>query len=163
MARNDRNGMGMGLRTYGTSPFYFESSLWTDGTSSAVFFPPSHASALVMTTLQTRCHGCNRGFTHRGLTLHLSKTRDIRCRKIFIALQDPAVSMSIPYMASPLPLDLPQVSGSVGPGASLDGGGPGASLGVDGPCDNWGENNIDGDFMMQPLEGKSATVCHVNQ
>ena len=71
--------------------------------------------------------------------------------------------MSIPYMASLPPLDPPQVSGSVGPGASLDGGGPGASLGVDGPCDNWGENNIDSDFMMQPLEGKSAIVCHVNQ
>jgi len=144
-------------RTHGTSPFYNESSPWTDGTCSATFFPLHTCRkclSLIMTTPQVRCRGCNRGFTHTGLALHLSKTRDVRCREISITLRDPVVSISIPCTASPPPLDPLLASSNLNPDASL---------GIGYSRDELGASGIDGDFNMLSPDGMSAATCVVNQ
>ena len=92
--------------------------------------------------------------SHRGLTLHLSKSQDVWCRRISVTLRDPVVSLSIPHAASPPPLDPPLASGSVDLGASL---------GVGGSCDNFGMSDIDGDFNMRSPDGMSAIMCVMNQ
>lgn len=49
---------------------------------------------------QTRCHGCNKGFTHYGLSRHIRSTQNLRCRAVY----------SVPQ-ASPGFRSIPDVSG----------------------------------------------------
>ena len=48
-----------------------------------------------MTTAQLRCFGCNRVFSPRGLSQHISKTSNLRCRNPVA----PHVSATIPHTA----------------------------------------------------------------
>ena len=165
--------MGMRARIHGTSPFYNESSLLTDGTCSA-FFPPPRPAPLhlylkritpFMATPQTRCRGCDKVFTHRGLALHLSKSQNSRCRRTSIALRDPLTSLSIPRMASLPPLDPPPASDSVHPGPGLGVGSPRDDLGASGidSFDDLGARGIDDDVDMQSPDGMSAGTRVANQ
>ena len=53
-----------------------------------------------MSTIQIQCQGCNRHFTHRGLSQHMSKAQRLCCRADYTTLQSP--SASVPHAVSPL-------------------------------------------------------------
>jgi hypothetical protein len=68
-----------------------------------IFLPPVTPNMLAS---QVQCHGCERWFSHRGLTQHISKTQDARCRDALTMSQVPYVSSSIQCMATPPQLSL---------------------------------------------------------
>ena len=81
--------------------------------------PTCYRTLRPMATAQVQCFGCNRKFTPRGLSQHISKTRDPCCRGgSAVTLQMPLMSTSIPHTAFPPALDsnrVPQGSGRISP------------------------------------------------
>ena len=66
-----------------------------------------------MSATQIRCQGCNRNFTTRGLSQHMSKTQDSRCRAVYATSQLPSVSTYAPHTVSPTdPIPAPSASGA---------------------------------------------------
>ena len=55
----------------------------------------------VMRPAQVRCPGCERDFTPRGLSQHVTKTQDQRCRRVVATSQPHLLSAAFPRMASP--------------------------------------------------------------
>jgi hypothetical protein len=49
---------------------------------------------------KVQCHGCNKWFNHRGLSQHISRTQDTRCRVTTAISPIPAVSSSIQNAAT---------------------------------------------------------------
>lgn len=49
-----------------------------------------------MNVAQIRCHGCNRCFTQSGLSQHVARTRDTRCRAVYSTSQAQPESRPIP-------------------------------------------------------------------
>ena len=75
-----------------------------------------------MSTIQIQCKGCNKHFTPRGLSQHISKTQRPSCRADYTTSQTP--STAIPHAVAPLDsIDAPCVSGA------------------DNPCDDSDESN----------------------
>ncbi|KAF8481855.1 hypothetical protein DFH94DRAFT_691497 [Russula ochroleuca] len=58
-----------------------------------------------MSSVQIRCHGCNRNFTPRGLSQHVNRTPHPPCRAVYITSQLPSVSTSVPRTVFPPALD----------------------------------------------------------
>lgn len=136
--------------------------------AAQIFSPPRPTSLhacpkLIMATPLIQCRGCKRAFTQRGLTLHLSKSRDIRCHRISVTLRNPVISPSMSHVVSPPPLDPRLASGSVSHGARLDTGGSRDDSGASGINGDLDTSGIDGDFNMQSPDGVSATTCVVRQ
>jgi hypothetical protein len=50
-----------------------------------------------MNTAQIQCDGCKRWFTPRGLSQHVSKTRNVRCRMVHAAAQDLMATSSVTH------------------------------------------------------------------
>ena len=50
---------------------------------------------------RVRCPGCESEFTPRGLSQHVSRTEDSRCRDGIVTSQSHLVSAAFPRMASP--------------------------------------------------------------
>jgi hypothetical protein len=76
-----------------------------------------------------QCPGCNRGFTPRGLSHHVSKTQDARCRRIVSSTQSQIISAPFPRMNSlpPLsPIRPPRVTVDDAPDDGYDSEGSGA-------------------------------------
>ena len=92
----EMRGMRMGHHTIGTSIFISE-GLSRLKVSTVRYSPFTSA----MTTPRIRCYGCDRTFTHCGLSQHISKTQDIRCRRVSAMSQDPVPSTSISHPTSP--------------------------------------------------------------
>ena len=70
-----------------------------------------------------QCPGCNRGFTPSGLSQHVSKTSDARCRHIVNSAQSQIVSAPFPHMASLPPLSpiwAPRIMVDDAPGDGYD-------------------------------------------
>jgi hypothetical protein len=63
--------------------------------------PISCASLVIMTTPLIRCRGCGKEYTPRGLSQHVSKSRDIRCQPTPITSRVSAASSSIHHSAMP--------------------------------------------------------------
>jgi len=61
-----------------------------------------------MPSAQIRCNGCNRVFTPSGLSQHLSKTQDSRCRRSSIQTDSVSVSPSEFRMLDGDPIRLSQ-------------------------------------------------------
>ncbi len=70
-----------------------------------------------MSTSRVRCHGCEKWFSHRGLSQHLSKTQWKQCRDALAASRVPRVSSSIQRAATP-PLLTPNYPSPVSTGVS---------------------------------------------
>ena len=49
-----------------------------------------------------RCPGCNRGFTHHGLSQHISKTRRASCQNLHLSLQTQTAFQRTPHATSSL-------------------------------------------------------------
>jgi hypothetical protein len=76
-----------------------------------------------MLTTETRCPGCERHFTPRGLAQHISKSRDARCRDVGASLASQVLAVSFPHMVSPQPsgpIPLSEASGGDRPNDNLD-------------------------------------------
>jgi hypothetical protein len=93
-ARNDRNGNVVSSDRY--VPFYIQIGWKTDVAYRMrvfAFSPPSSPlSSFVPCNLpmatQVLCHGCNRGFTPRSLSQHITRSQDTRChRKVAVTLR----------------------------------------------------------------------------
>jgi hypothetical protein len=72
---------------------------WTYGARARSSFPPIHSlvSSICITsncTMRIRCDGCGRAFAPSGLSQHLSKTRDLRCRRSLVQSDPASVSLS---------------------------------------------------------------------
>jgi hypothetical protein len=57
-----------------------------------------------MPTSRARCHGCGRVFVPRGLSHHVNKSRDPRCRSALRTSRGRVAPLSIQNTATPLPL-----------------------------------------------------------
>jgi hypothetical protein len=75
----------------------------------SLLWPPSlqifHLIMLTSTPSQTQCRGCGRVFAPRGLSQHVSKSRDPRCQAALRTSRAQAASSSIQHTAMPPPLD----------------------------------------------------------
>ena len=47
------------------------------------------------------CPGCEQNFTPSGLSQHVSRIRDLRCRRLVVTSQLHLASAAFPHMASP--------------------------------------------------------------
>lgn len=63
---------------------------------------------------RVQCPGCKKAFTPHGLSLHLSKTQDIRCQGLASVSQYSLASNFISRTAFPPPLGLTGASRSLG-------------------------------------------------
>jgi hypothetical protein len=72
---------------------------------SSLFLLCSTLVLLNMTTTQIQCPRCLKFFSHRGLSQHVSKSRDARCRTDYSASHTPSVSTHIPHKGSFVQLD----------------------------------------------------------
>jgi len=54
-----------------------------------------------MLPAQVQCPGCEKDFTPRGLSQHVARTQDLRCRRVVATSQSHLLSAAIPRMASP--------------------------------------------------------------
>ena len=122
MARKDRSGDG--VHTRGTFLFIFASQYWLTNFVCRQFFPPSNSdhhfsvSFLVTPTptmnttrpAQVRCPGCEKDFTPRGLSQHVTRTQDLRCRRVVAMSQTQLLSTAFPRMGSPPTLSSTWVS-----------------------------------------------------
>ncbi|KAF8489360.1 hypothetical protein F5888DRAFT_1808868 [Russula emetica] len=72
-----------------------------------------------MLTSRVQCHGCDKWFSPRGLSQHVSKTQDTRCRDTVAASQVSAVSSSIQNAATQ-PWLSPNCASPVSRGSSPD-------------------------------------------
>jgi hypothetical protein len=78
-------------------------------------FPPPLAMAVIFSApslscyptmsaappVQVRCPGCERDFTPRSLSQHVSKSQDLRCCRIVATSQSHRPSVAFPRMTSP--------------------------------------------------------------
>lgn len=122
MARKDRNGDGDHMR--GMFLFIFASQYWLTNFVRRLFFFPSnshhHFSVPFLVTptptmnaarpAQVRCPGCEKNFTPRGLSQHITRTQDLRCRRVVATSQTPLLSTAFPRMGSPPTLSSTWVS-----------------------------------------------------
>ena len=60
-----------------------------------------HPSIVLMATTRFRCQGCNRIFTHDGLSQHLTKTQHPMCRAASAVLQTPTILQPFPNVGPP--------------------------------------------------------------
>ena len=75
-----------------------------------------------MPSAQLRCHGCDKVFTPRGLSQHVNKTHDSRCR-VNVASQGRSVSASVvctAFQPGLYPNHTSQDLGGNGPGGQYD-------------------------------------------
>ena len=75
---------------------------------------------LIMLTTQVPCRGCGRLFTPRGLSQHVSKTQDPRCRSAVSTSRVPTASSSDRNAAIPPP---PNTNNAVVISNDIEGGG----------------------------------------
>jgi len=59
-------------------------------------FPSSPPSLIIMNSTNSRCPGCNKVFTHHGLSLHIAKTNNVLCRDVYSASQPQLLFRSSP-------------------------------------------------------------------
>jgi hypothetical protein len=94
------------------SPLQIFATIFLIGPPSS-FLPVSFKCAFQFTMIpaQVRCRGCNKAFTPRGLSHHISKTQNMRCRRVNNPLWARFGSPSIPRAASrssPSPNRIPE-------------------------------------------------------
>jgi hypothetical protein len=68
--------------------------------------PPSPFSGtfhLITMTTEIQCPGCEKRFSPRGLSQHISKSRDARCHRVGAPLASQAPAVSFPHMDSAQP------------------------------------------------------------
>jgi hypothetical protein len=92
-------------------------------------FFPLHL-APIMSSVQIQCHGCNKSFTPRGLSQHVSRTPHPRCRAVYTASQLPSVSTSVPHTASLPGIDSSRASCDLGDDARSPGDEYNANIGA---------------------------------
>ena len=98
--------MWMGLPHKKCIPFYIELLPCRLKLLAARYFPPistfspflPHCTPII-SSAQIQCHGCDKSFTPRGFSQHVSRTPHPRCRVVYTVSQSPSVSTSIPHMA----------------------------------------------------------------
>lgn len=105
--------------------------------------PPSTSIQFTMTTAQTRCRGCKGTFTPHGLSLHIAKTENMRCRTVFSASQSGLALRSIPGVA----FSQAQIASHT---SQLY------------PDDHGFTDDEDHDFAAQPSDGEFATVVYAD-
>jgi len=69
---------------------------------------------------QVRCPGCERDFTPCGLSQHVSRTQDLRCRRVVATSQSHLFSTTFPRMGPPPTLSSTWVSQAAGEGTLGD-------------------------------------------
>lgn len=120
----------MDPQTKSTSPFYAKASTLARtgrGLSSPLISPPIlitdtpflRPSHPIMSASRAQCYGCMKWFSACGLSLHLSKTQEKRCRDALTASRVPRVPSSIQHAAMPPPL-APNRASPVSRGSSPD-------------------------------------------
>jgi hypothetical protein len=95
---------------------------------------------------QLRCPGCERVFTPRSLSQHVSWTQDSRCRRVVTTLQSPIVLVAFPCMVS-----LPALSQNQVVGEDI--------LGNEYGQDNFGVSNETLVLSAHPTEGEFTMTC----
>ena len=146
--RNDR--CGYGASTNRSAPFMSQAVQKKNGTSTCrhpFFLPliscpnpilPSCPLHLIMLTTQVQCRGCGRPFTPRGLSQHVSKTQDPRCRSALSTSRVPTASSSAQNAVIPPPHN---TNDAVAISNDIEGG-----------------NNIGGAYGAENLDG--ALFCY---
>src|SRR3979490_1231821 len=108
MTRKDRNGDEVCTR--GMSPFIFALQYWLIKFIHRLFFfpsnvpsslPPPTMNAALTPPTQVWCPGCEKGFTPRGLSQHVSRTQDLCCRRVVATSRSHLASTAFPHMGSP--------------------------------------------------------------
>jgi hypothetical protein len=100
--------------------------------------PPSTSIQFTMSTAQTRCRGCKGTFTPHGLSLHIAKTENMRCRTVFSASQSGLALRPVPsaeFSQAQIASTMSQVY----------------------PDDYGFTDHEDSDFAAQPSDGESST------
>ena len=122
--RKDRNGDGTSSNKY--VPFYTRIALKTnDVYSSHLFFflsliaipiAPSIVLCNSPMAAQVQCYGCNRVFSPRGLSQHITRSQDIRCRHKF-TISDSQIrttpGSSTASSTAPIPIDSSRVTADI--------------------------------------------------
>src|SRR6267142_1013723 len=104
-----------------------------------------------MPTSQLQCPGCDKVFTPRGLSQHVSKTYNTCCHNVNVVTQSQSVSASFAWTAFP-------------PALFLNHDPP--LMGADGPCEAYEPksciaSNKDPDSYLLSLESKFTMTCVV--
>lgn len=155
----------MGCQIIGTS--HFISGFWSrwskkkiNGTAGLSHFhhPPFFALSLsavsihfrptpsiVMPTSRARCHGCGRVFVPRGLSHHVNKSRDPRCRNALRTSRERVASLSIQHSATP-PLLTPNNAAPISNDVELNGA--------------YYAENIEGDFAAARGAFSRLSILH---
>ncbi|KAN0126472.1 hypothetical protein V8E52_000112, partial [Russula decolorans] len=63
-----------------------------------------------MPTSKVQCHGCEKWFKPRGLSQHVSKTQERRCRDALAVSRAPCAPSTIPQAATQMPLSANRAS-----------------------------------------------------
>jgi hypothetical protein len=119
----------------------------------STFFFSLHL-APIMSSIQIQCHGCDKSFTPRGLSQHVSRTPHPRCRAVYTASQLPSVSTSVPHTVSLPGLDSSHTSCDLGDDARSPGDEYNANIGALNPT--MGIGMFTGD-KVKPLEHVSGS------
>ena len=107
-----------------------------------------------MNVAQTRCHGCKRAFTPRGLSQHAKKTLNARCQLVHSGSQDHLRSRSVTHVTSSLALNssrTPRINPDDASGNDANNGTP--------PVSTAWAHELDGEFDMTCVMDAQVHPC----